>query len=180
MPLEKTFHESSVRLHRLKERVEELRLTVMEDRPPGPDAQIVDHFEYGVEDILGYLNETLQLAASAERAVEPPVHLDVARHALTKCQERFQRMENVFSSSLTSYERLKDLASFASERRRWQPWVSSVKQGIDHCVQSLDHARTSLRECWQEIAERVGTTSVSVRTTAIGQKINAPAAQPEG
>lgn len=178
MPLEKTFREFSIRLHRLQERVQEVRLTVMEDRPPGQDAQIVDNFEYGVEDILGYLNETLQFARSAERAVAPPINLDQARYGLANCQERFHRMETVFSTNITSYERLKDLAAFANEHRRWQPWVTSLKQGIEHCVQSLEIARTTLAECWQEVAER-GGTSVSVRTTNIGQKITAPGTQAE-
>lgn len=178
MPMEKTFREFAIRLQRLQERAQEVRLTVVEDRPPGQDAQIVDNFEYGVEDILGYLNETLQFAKSAERSVAPPVNLDQARHALANCQERFHKVETVFSTNLTSYERLKDLAAFANEHRRWQPWVTSVKRGIDHCVQSLEIARTSLAECWQEVAERAGT-SVSVRTTNIGQKITAPVRQAE-
>jgi hypothetical protein len=56
--------------------------------------------------------------------------------------------------------------------------VTSVKQGIEHCRQPLDSSRERLAECWQDMAERAGTTSISVRTTNIGQKIAAPQPAP--
>jgi hypothetical protein len=46
-----------------------------------------------------------------------------------------------------------------------------VKQGIEQCREPLDLSTKALAGCWQEIAERVGSTSVSVQTTNIGQKI---------
>jgi hypothetical protein len=57
-----------------------------------------------------------------------------------------------------------------------------VKQGIEHCRPPLDGSRERLAECWQDMAERAGTTSISVRTTNIGQKIEAhqPAAAGSG
>jgi hypothetical protein len=77
---------------------------------------------------------------------------------------------------------MEDLTSFGSERRgEWSSWVTSVKQGIGHCRQPVEDAGKALAECWQEIAERVGMTSVSVRTTNIGQQIasDAPTAKEE-
>jgi hypothetical protein len=177
MALEKTFRELSGVLHRLRDRVQELRLSVVEDRPPTNDAVVVDKFEYAVEDILGWVNEAIQLAKAAEQAVGHPMDLDQARHALTTCQERFQRMEQVFSKNLVSYECLKDLTSVGTERRgEWPSWVTSVKQGIEHCRRPVEDAGKVLAECWQEIAARTGTTSISVRTTNIGQKITTSAA----
>ena len=88
------------------------------------------------------------------------------------CQERFHRIEQEFSSGLASYEKLKDLTMLGSERRgEWIPWASSVKDGVGQCQQPLEEASRALAGCWQEIAERVGSTSVSVQTTNIGQKI---------
>jgi hypothetical protein len=54
-----------------------------------------------------------------------------------------------------------------------------VKQGVEHCRQPLEDAGKALAECWQELAERVGMTSVSVRTKNIGQKIVAKASEPK-
>ncbi|MGZ4828858.1 MAG: hypothetical protein ACXV78_04380 [Candidatus Angelobacter sp.] len=179
MALEKTFREFSIQLRRLGDRLQELRVTVVEDKPSKNDAVIVDNFEYAVEDLLGWLNETLEAARKAECAVEQGMDLNEARRALTKCQEQFHRLEQDFNANLLSYEKVKDLTRFGSERRgHWQSWVSIVKQGIEQCRQPLEDAGKVLAECWQEIAEKVGTTSISVRTTNIGQKI-ARAKEPE-
>ena len=178
MALEKTFRELSGVLHRLRDRVQELRLSVVEDRPSTNDAVVVDNFEYAVEDLLGWVSEAIQLAKMAEKAVGHPVDIDKARQELTTCQERFQRIEQVFSQKLISYECLKDLTSFGSERHgEWPSWVTSVKQGIEHCRRPVENAGKALAECWQELAARAGTTSISVRTTNIGQKIMTSAAE---
>jgi hypothetical protein len=172
MALEKTFREFSVQLTRLQDRLDELRLTVVEDRPSRNDAVVVDNVELALEDMAGWLHETRLAAKVAGKAVAPPIDLDKARQALSMCQEKFPRIERVFSENLLLYERVKDLTSFGSERRgEWLSWVTSVKQGIDHCRQPIENAGQALAACWQEIAERVGMTSVSVRTTNIGQKI---------
>jgi hypothetical protein len=173
MGLEKTFREFSTGLRKLADRIDELRIAAVVDTPPAKNGGvIVDNLEYAVEDLRGWLQETLAAARTAERAVGHPVDLEKARHALGICQERFRRIEQVYSANLVSYERLKDLTSFGSERRgEWPSWVTSVKQGIEQCRQPLEDARNQLADCWQEIAERVGMTSVSVRTTNIGQKV---------
>jgi hypothetical protein len=172
MPLEKTFREFSTGIRRLRDRMEELRVTVVEDKPTRNDAAVVDGFEYAVEDVWGWLNETLEAAKIAERAVGHPVDIEKARHALSTCQERFHRMEHAFTENLLSYERVKDLTSFGTERRgEWPAWVISVKQGIDHCRLPLQDTGKALAECWQEIAERNVTTSISVNATNVGQKI---------
>ncbi len=180
MALEKTFRGFSIALRRLGDRIDELRLAAVVDKPPlKNDAVLLDNIEYAVEDLRGWLQETFRAARTAERAVGHPVDLEKARHALGIAQERFRRIDEVFSSNLASYERLSDLASFGNERRgEWPSWVTSVRQSIEHCRQPLDEARNALAECWQEIAERAGAASVSVRTTNIGQKIVSDSREP--
>ncbi len=174
MALEKTFRKFSTQLRRLLDRLQELRVTVVEDKPTSNDAAIVDKLEYAVEDLLGWLNEVIEAGRIAERAVGHPLDMEQARRALTTCQEQFHRLEQSFGVNLISYERVKDLTSFGRERRgEWPSWVTSAKQGIEQCRQPLEEAGKALAECWQEIAERVGALSVSVRNTNIGQKIDA-------
>jgi hypothetical protein len=175
MALEKTFREFSTQLRRLRDRLQELRVTVVEDKPPANDAIIVDNFEYAVEDLLGWLSEGLEAAKKAEKAAGYPVNMEQARRALSTCQEQFQRVEQCFTANLISYERVNDLTSFGSERRgEWPSWVTSVKQGIEQCRHPLKEAGRALGECWQELAERAGTMHVSVQTTNIGQEIKTP------
>jgi hypothetical protein len=170
MPIEKTFRELSGGLRMLGERVQELRITLMEDRPRGRnDAAVLDDFEYAVEDAGGWLNEALGAANEAHRAAGDQVDMNRARQALTVCQEKFRRAEAVFSASFFSYDRMQELTTFGSERRgEWPSWTSAVKLGIDHCRKPADDVRTTFDTLWQDLAERSGT---SISNTNIVQQI---------
>jgi hypothetical protein len=172
MAMESAFRDLLSELRKLYDTLVALRLTVVEDKPARGDAALVDRLEDTVLDIMGLLNEALRAARLAQKGVLATPDLHGARRALTTCQERFHRIERQFAAELVSYEMLKDLASLGSERRgEWLPWANSVKSGIEQCREPLDGASKGLAACWQEIAERVGMTSVSVQTTNIGQKI---------
>jgi hypothetical protein len=180
MGLEKTFRQFTTTLLRLHDRMGELRLTAVVDRPEKNDAVVVDTVEYAVEDVLGWLNEAVHAAKAAGDAAGKRTDIDQARRALANCQERFRRIEQVFTETLLSYDRMKDLASFGSERRgEWPSWVTTVRHGIDECRHPLEEARNALADCWEEIAERVGTTSISVQATTIGQQISRRAGEPD-
>jgi hypothetical protein len=175
MALEKTFHVLTSRLRKLSDAVTEVRLTIVEDRPARNEVMIVDHFEYGVEDILGWLEESLKAASEAEHAVGHPLDLDRARRALSRCQELFQRTQRRYWSDLISYARLQELTAFGAQRRgEWQGWTESVKKGLEQCRQPFEESDVNVSQCWQELAERLGTTNVSVHTTSIGQQISSP------
>ncbi|HLK66076.1 MAG TPA: hypothetical protein VKU19_21730 [Bryobacteraceae bacterium] len=175
MALEATFRELVSELRKVNDTMVALRLTVVEDKPVRGQAALVDQLEDTILDLMGLLDESLKAARSAHKAVEHSKDLDGARRALTVCQERFHRIELEFASDLVSYEKLRDLATLGMERKgEWVPWSNSAKQGIEECRNPMDGSRKALAACWQEIAERVGMTSVSVHTTNIGQKIAAP------
>lgn len=173
MALEATFRDLYTYLRRLQDTLVALRITVAEDKPLKGEAALVDHLEDTILELMGSLHECLTQARTAQKAVGHPLSLDRARRALTTCQERFHQTEQQFSADLVSYEKLKDLASLATERRgEWRPWVNSVRHGLEQCRNPLDLAKKALAGCWQEIAERVGMTSVSMESTNIGQQIN--------
>ena len=171
MPLETTFRELFSELRKLHDTLVALRLTVAEDRPRRGDAALIDHLEDSILDVMGILGECLKAARSAQKAVGHPIDMDAARRAVTICQEGFHKVERQFASELISYETLSDLANLGERGAEWRLWSNAVKQGIEQCREPLDGVSKALAACWQEIAERVGITSVSVRTTNIGQKI---------
>jgi hypothetical protein len=176
MALEKAFQELTTRLRKLRDALMEVRLTVVEDRPVTDEAVLVDHFEYGIEDVLGWLEDGIKHAAEAEQAVGVPLDLDRARRGLSHSQEWFQRAEQRYFGDLVSYVRIEELTSFGRQRRReWQGWAESVKKGLEHCRPAMEETSQALIRCWQELAERLGTMNVSVHTTNIGQQIT-PAA----
>lgn len=172
MALEKTFRELTAHLQKTQEAFKEVQLTVVEDRPPDQDVVMVDHFEYAVDDVLGWLEGALKYAADAEQAVGVPLDLERARRSLGQCQEVFQKLQQRYGSDLISYGQLEALTNFGRKRRgEWQGWVESVKNGLDQCRHPIEEAGVLLARCWQELAERLGSTNVSVHATNIGQQI---------
>jgi hypothetical protein len=170
--LESIFQDLSNQLRKLYDMLLALRLTVVEDKPVKGEAALVDHLEDSILDLMGLMDGCLKSAGAAQKAVGHPVDLDRARRALAACQEQFHRVETQYAERLASYEKIKDLTGLARDRRgEWVPWAGSVKSGVERCREPLDWASKAMAGCWQEIAERVGTTSVSVRTSNIGQKI---------
>ena len=171
MALEATFRELQVSLHKLHDALNGLQVG-FGDKPLNDGAALADGLENAALDAMGVLQEARKAALNARAAVGSPVDLDRAWRALTICQERFHSIEKQFSEDLLSYEKLRELERLGSKRGgEWLPWASSTKKGIDDCRQPLEEASLSLGRCWQEIAEHAGATSVSVRTTNIGQKI---------
>jgi hypothetical protein len=172
VPLEATFQELFTELRKLQDTLIAVRLTVVEDKPVKGEAALVDHMGDSVLDMLGSLEEALKAVRTAQKAIGSVTDLNAARRALTLCQQRFHSIELKFAGELVSYEKLKDLARLGNERRgEWRLWAGSVKDGVEQCRPPLDGVSKALAICWQEIAERVGMTSVSVQTTNIGQKI---------
>ncbi len=163
-------------LHRLHDALNALHLTV-EDKPQHDDTALTDDLADKSLEMIGVLHEARRAAVNARRAVgHPPPDLDRARRALTLCQERFHRIEQQFSANLVSYEKLRELARLGSERgREWRSWAVSTKEGIEQCRQPLEQTSKALAACWQELAERLGTMSISVQATNVGQQIRMPA-----
>jgi len=170
--LEATFRALPLALLQLHDALNELEVT-LGDKPPEDESALADDLESMVLDLMGTLHEARRAALNAQKALAAPRDLDRARRALTLCQERFHRLEKQFVSGLVSYEKLKELARLGNERRVWLPWASMVKQGIDHCRTPLERTSKALAACWEELAERLGTVSLSVQT--IGQQIKMPA-----
>lgn len=169
MALEPIFRQLEVRLHKLHDALNALHLTTG-DTPAHDVSALAEGWEHVVFDMLGTLHEAQRSALQARRAVGEP-DLDAARKALTHCHERFHRVEQMFANELASYEKMRDVTRLGDERRAWQPWVDTVKIGIEHCRDPLDQVNQAIAECWGELAERLGLTSISVRNHVVGQKV---------
>lgn len=170
MTMEATFRQLSVALHKVDDAFSALGVTGG-DTPPYDETALADALENAVLDMMGTLHETREFALQAQSAVVYPKDLESARHALTQCQGHFHRIEQQFAADLVSYEKMKELARLGNERRGWLPWVNSIRQGIEQCRQPLEEASTALASCWQELAERLETVSISMKVTTVGQQI---------
>jgi hypothetical protein len=125
---------------------------------------LVDTFGDATDEVLGWLEESLKAAKEGRQAVGYPVAIDRARRALTVCHERYTLLQHRFASDLMSYERIAELMRVGQERQgEWLAWAHSVKEALDQCQQLLYDLDQALFLCWQEIAERLEITSVSVQ-----------------
>jgi hypothetical protein len=172
--IESTFAELQHCLKALQEALEALGMTVDEDRPTRDDVIVASRLSDDLLATRGLLEEVLGAADEAIGAIGYPLDGERARRALILCQQRFQRFAHAFSFELAGYDRLDDLINVGRERgRRWSDWVSVVKQGIEQSRILSEEIGNSLFLCWQELAERIASTSVSIRNTAIGQQVSA-------
>src|SRR5262249_24191374 len=129
VPFEKAFQELSTELRRLRDTFEDVRLTVVEDKPLRDEVVLVDRFGDAIVDVIGWIEEALAAAAEGEEAVGNPPDTHRARRALTACQERFIRLAQQFSLELLSYERLDELVRFGRRRGgEWRRWTNTVKE----------------------------------------------------
>jgi hypothetical protein len=171
MALEATFRELCDRLHRLHDAWNGLQVT-LGDKPLNGESAMADDFENIVMDVAGALHDACESALQARRDSGHPCDLDSARRQLALCQERFHQINEYFTTKLASYEKLRELARLGNRRRgEWRAWTKSVKAATEQCQPPLQEATKALAKCWQEISEHSGNTSVSVRTTNVGQRI---------
>lgn len=172
MALESTFRDLPVHLMRLRDVLAELQLTLVVDVPPEEKQALTGKYGDAVEACRGWLSEALKAANEAASAVRRLRDLDGARRGLETCSESVHRLRACYSSDLASYERLRDLTQLGTEvRGEWRLWANIARQGIEQCREPLEDVDRAVVRCWQELAERVGATSVSVRTTSVGQRI---------
>jgi hypothetical protein len=165
-----TFREMRAQIRMLQEALEALGTTVEEDKPKWDDVVVASSLSDAVLASRGLLEEASTAADDACRAVLYPLDGDRARRALSLCQERFHRFAHHFAFELASYDRVDDLRTVGEERGQdWRNWASVVKQGLEQSRALIEEVRNSLFVCWQELAERMATNSVSIQNTTIGQ-----------
>ena len=180
MAIETVFQELTTRFEAMREALQNLGLTVIEDRPLRDEVVLVDRLGDVVDELRGWAAEGLAAAAQAERAVADPLNGYRARQALAEANERVIRLEYKFLGEAASYETIGDLRHFAHKQgREWLGWLRGVQDGLQACRETLHGLDAALLQAWRELSERLGTRSVSLQTTAIGQQIGEFAGQPE-
>jgi hypothetical protein len=153
-----------------------LRLTAVEDRPLRDQVLLVERLADAVDDLIGWLDEALAAAGDAQKAIRHPLNGYRACEALALANDRFIQLEYKFFSAGVSYEEISELTRFGQRRgREWLGWTRSVVQALDQCRAPIRELDEALLHCWRELAERLGTSAVSVQTTNIGQQISAAA-----
>lgn len=178
MALDSLFTTLHAQFAALREALQSLRLTVIEDRPPRDEVLLVERLGNLVEDLLGWSEEGCAATTAACRAVMHPADLARARTALGTANLRFVQLEYGFVGDAVSHRLIDELLRLARSRGpEWVGWSKSVVQALDACRAPLRALDEAFVHTWQELCDRLGMASVSVTTTNIGQQFAPPAAR---
>jgi hypothetical protein len=176
MAIEAVFQSLSTAFGAMRDALQSLGLTVIEDRPLHDEVLLVERLGNIVDDLRGWTEEGCASALEAQKAIAHPPDLHHARRALGAANERFIRLEYRFFSEAVTYETINGLRRFGRQRgSEWLGWSTSVMQALDACRAPLRALDDAFLQTWQELCERLAARSVSMQTTNIGQQISAPA-----
>jgi hypothetical protein len=169
--LEESFSDLLKRWRHLRENVQALRITAVEDQPAEGAVLPVERCADAAEDLLGWAALGLAAADDARQGIGVIPNVSRARHSLKTSQQHFAKLDDQFFTFAT-YDRLSELIKFGRRRRgEWLAWVQSVMEAISQCREPIQQVRDALASCWDGLAEHSGT-SVSVQSTNIGQQIS--------
>jgi hypothetical protein len=171
MTLITVFSDLCEELAALYQLLDELHTTVVEDKPRRGDVVLVERLGYAADDARGLLDGALAAAKKGRQALEGQRDLETACRALATSNDHFNQLLRIFSVDIFSYDRLTGLNHAGRKRGdEWRAWAGVVGNTLDRCQQNVYHVSQALFQCWQEIAERSGMTSVSVQTRNVGQQ----------
>jgi hypothetical protein len=187
MAIETAFETLQRRLETLKEELGELRVNAEDFFPPGRAHQGKNGHKTGqapppvveladrAADLEGEIEEALQAARKATRAVRHPRNLIEAQRAMTRIHQSLNHVLRRQFVEVAAYEPLQTLVQMARELgESWPKWTELIKSVINGCRDRLLESLEALAECWQELAEKLAANSVLIQSTNIGQQIAAP------
>lgn len=160
MDLQTSLDDLVTRLRGLADKVNDLRLTAVEDRPAHADQLILDTVSNAVEDLTGWVFEALSEASAAKAALALRQDTGVALRKLGSCHERVNRLSATVLTGLISYDTHAELSRLARERSHdWPGWLAMLRLGVESCNSPLAGVHTALLVCWQQAAGLCATTS---------------------
>jgi len=179
--IEAVFQQLATAFDAVREMLQNLGLTVIEDRPPHGEILLVERLGNLVDDLRGWAEEGCVSVGTARRAATHPPDLQRVRQELATAQERFLLLKYRFFDEAVTHRTIDALLRFGHQRgREWLGWAKSVLLALEACRAPLRMLDEALLQAWQELAERLGSRSLSVHATNIGQQIAAVPARLNG
>lgn len=175
MAIEAVFLNLTRKFDAMREALQILALTAIEDRPSRGEVLLVERLGNLVEDLRGWAEEAREAAGQASDALAHPADLNLGRQALAEANKRFIRLEYRFFGEAVAPGTISELQRFGRQRgREWLSWTGGAVQALEACRSPLHELDEALLLAWQELGERLGSRSLTVQTTNIGQQIAPP------
>jgi hypothetical protein len=171
MAIETEFLRLTAAFEAMRDALNGLALTVIEDRPAEGEVLLVDRLGALVEDLRGWAAEGSAAAMQGREAVANPVNGYQACRALGRANERFIRMEWRFFDDAISHETIGELMHFGRHRgSEWLGWSRTVQNAMQSCRGPLRELDGMLLQTWLELSERLCSRSVSLHSTNMWQQ----------
>lgn len=175
MTIDAAFSDLNRRFDALREALQGLALTAIEDRPPRGEVLLVERLGDLVEDLRGWAEEAREASGRAADALADPADLNLGRRALGLAHERFLKVEYRFFGEAVSHVTVSELLRFGLERGgQWRDWAKTAVQALEACRAPMRESDDALLRAWTELGERLGSRSLNVQAHSIGQQISTP------
>ncbi len=169
MTLEAVFKDLSKKWQTLHDQLVDDLLWSVTETKPDEDHTLANYYMDGTTDLISEVKRAL---GETKKVAEGQPNLAQASQVLMCCQECYHYLTKRLLAEFLSYQRIKKLMRFGKERGNgWRDWAAQMRNALDRCRQPLEDVNQSLFHCWQEVADRVGMTSVSVQASSVGQHI---------
>lgn len=134
MAIETVFLQLGTACEAVREALQSLGLTVIEDRPPHDEVLLVERLGNLVDDLRGWVEEGCACVGTARDAVVYPPDLQRTRQALSSAHEHFLLLEYRFFDEAVTHRTIDALLRFGNHRgREWLGWAKSVVLALDAC-----------------------------------------------
>jgi len=114
-------------------------LRAVQAAAPDDDATSAD-----VRDLLQLLDEILRGAQRAHHAARLPVHIDVVRRAMPRCQHQLSKLKSRFCTGLYAPAFLAELRAAGREETAWH---------VERCLGPLYAAERAMAACWTSVGQ---------------------------
>ncbi len=188
MSLKLAFERLQNRLESLSDELEELRFNAVDFFPPGhsdqktngdeeerrPPSPVETLGESAIA-LKGDLPEAFVALEKGVAAIHPPRDLCQAQAALVDVNRYLDEALDRFRNEVTEPRSLQNLTDMAGHLGgEWSQWLAQINSIISTIRDKFLETWRALCQCWEELADKLSSAAVSVRTTNIGQQITAP------
>jgi hypothetical protein len=88
------------------------------------------------------------------------------------CQQHYNSLIARYVGQFMQFEAVQRLRRFGRQGHgNWRPWADNVEKALIRLRTPLLALGRALTKCWQEVADRVGESTVSVRAMNVGQEV---------
>src|SRR5262249_41452783 len=185
MSLELAFERLHLRLKSLSDEVEELRFNAVDFFPPGqPDESVPDGLQEqrppspvetlgeSAAALKGDLYEAFVALEKGRAAIQPPRDLHRAQAGLIDVNRYLEDAVDRFQNEVTGPASRQVLVQMTDDLGgEWPQWLAQINSIIATIRDKSLETWRALCQCWEELADKLSSGAVSVRTTNIGQQI---------